>query len=90
MFDAVKAHAAQEEHCDKIKAPRFSPGPYNNYRCYRCRQNIYSEKGHPVAERLRHGRVRLDLTKDVQGISVEKASKELICGCPFCNASFDD
>ena len=53
-------------------------------------QNIYSEKGHPVAERMRHGRVCLDLTKDVPGISVEKASKELICGCPFCCASFDD
>ncbi len=90
MFDAEKAHAAQEKHCEEIKAPHFAPGPYNDYRCSRCKQNIYAEKGHPVAERLPRGRVRLDYSMDIRGIDVEKAGKELITGCPFCGRSFDD
>lgn len=90
MFDSAKAHEAQENLCKEKKWPRFAPGPYNNYRCYRCGQDIYSEVGHPVAERLPRGRVRLNLDEKRNGISVEKAGKELICGCPFCCASFDD
>lgn len=90
MFDAEKAHEAQEAYCQEHHAPHFAPGKYNGYRCHRCNQNIYAEKGHPVAERLPRGKVRLDYTINVPGISVERAGKELICGCPFCYRSFDD
>lgn len=90
MYDADKAYAAQLRHCEEINAPCFCPGSYNNYRCHRCGQNIFSATGHPVAARLPRGKVRLDYSESVPGISVEKAGKELICGCPFCCASYDD
>ena len=90
MYNDVAAHNAQEKYCEEHNLPHFAPGKFNYYRCYRCRQNIYSEKGHPVAERLPRGRVRLDFRTDIPGISVEEAGKTLICGCPFCSASFDD
>lgn len=90
MFNSYKANEAQEEYCKRKGYPIFAPGDYIQYRCYRCNQDIYAEHGHPVAEWLPRSRVRLDCTKDVHGISVEMAGKELISGCPFCYASFDD
>lgn len=90
MFDTYKADAAQKEYCKEHEAPHFAPSLYTDCRCHRCNQNIYAETGHPVAERLPRGKVRLDYSKDVPGIDVEKAGRELICGCPFCHASFDD
>jgi len=90
MFDSAKADAAQEKYCSDHHAPHFAPNRNVSYRCYRCDQNIYAEYGHPVAERLKKGRVRLAWGEKIPGISVEQAGKELICGCPFCHASFDD
>lgn len=90
MFDSAKADAAQEKYCSDHHAPHFAPNRNVSYRCFRCDQNIYAEYGHPVAERLKRGRVRLAWDVKIPGISVEKAGKELICGCPFCCASFDD
>lgn len=90
MFDSAKADAAQEKYCSDHHAPHFAPNKNINYRCFRCGQNIYAEKGHPVAERLPRGKVRLNYDVDIPGIDVERAGKELICGCPFCCRSFDD
>lgn len=90
MFNSYKASAAQQEYCQQKNLPRFAPNEYVQFKCHRCNQNIYAETGHPVAERLPRGKVRLDYSKDVPGIDVEKAGRELICGCPFCHASFDD
>ena len=90
MYNPEKAHQAQEAWCAEHHTPHFAPNKYNDYKCYRCKQNIYAEKGHPVAERLPRGRVRLDYTADRPGIDVERAGSGLICGCPFCFASFDD
>lgn len=90
MFDSYKASEAQEKYCEEKKAPHFAPNKNVQFKCYRCGQNIFASVGHPVVERLPKGRVRLDYSRDVEGISVEKAASELICGCPFCHASFDD
>lgn len=90
MFDSAMADAAQEKYCSDHHAPHFAPNRNISYRCYLCNQNIYAEYGHPVAERLKRGRVRLAWDVKIPGISVEKAGNELICGCPFCHASFDD
>ncbi|PPL04963.1 hypothetical protein SAMN05444682_101760 [Parapedobacter indicus] len=43
--------------------------------CWKCKQQIYSEKD--------HGRYKT-------GISVEKASTQLVTGCPHCNRSYCD
>jgi len=90
MFDTQKAHEAQSVWCKEHNAPHFAPGPNVGYKCFRCNQNIYAENGHPVAERLPRGKVRLDYSVNVHGYSVETAASGLICGCPFCHRSFDD
>lgn len=84
MFDSCKAHEAQRKYCEEKGYPHFAP-----VRCFRCNQNIYSQKGHPV-EKLPRGKVRLMYSVDRPGISVEKAGKEHIIGCPFCCWSFCD
>lgn len=44
-------------------------------RCFSCGNNIYSQ---------------MDRGSYTTGISVQKASSELITGCPHCNRSFVD
>lgn len=90
MFSPYKASAAQLEYCQQNNLPHFAPNEYVQFKCHRCNQNIYAETGHPVAERLPRGKVRLDYSRDFPGIDVEMAGKKLITGCPFCGASFDD
>ena len=90
MFDAQRASDAQEKYCDEIEAPHFAPNKNVGFKCYRCNQNIFAEKGHPVAARLPRGKVRLDYDNYRPGISVEDAGKRLITGCPFCFASYCD
>lgn len=46
-----------------------------NGRCYRCNKQIY--------EQIDHGNYKT-------GISVEKAGKELVTGCPHCNRTYCD
>lgn len=72
-YNIPEAVKAQEKYCMEKEYPHFAPYSEN---CFRCGQNIYSEKG-----RTRSGKER-------NGISVERASKELITGCPFCNWSY--
>jgi hypothetical protein len=74
-YDISKATKAQEKYCAEKGYPHFAP---HSGKCFSCGQNIYSEKG-----RTRSGKER-------NGISVERASKELITGCPFCNRTYCD
>ena len=90
MFDAQKASDAQEKYCDSIGAPHFAPNDNVRYMCYRCNQNIFAEKGHPAAEHLPRGKVRLNYEEYKPGYTVEYASEHLITGCPFCCASYCD
>lgn len=84
MYDTEKAAAAQRKYLSDHHIPFSVPT-----HCYRCKQNIYAETGHPV-ERLPRGRVRLIYGATRPGISVEEAGSDSINGCPFCHASFDD
>ncbi len=72
-YDISEAIKAQEKYCVEKGYPHFAP---RNGKCFRCGQNIYSEKG------------RTRSVKEWHGISVERASKELVTGCPFCNWSY--
>ena len=90
MFDAQKASDAQDKYCDSINAPHFAPNRNVGFKCYRCNQNIFAEKGHPAAAHLPRGKVRLDYTIDKPGYTVEYASEHLITGCPYCCASYCD
>lgn len=84
MYDSIKAYEAQKRYCEENEVPLFAP-----QRCYRCKQDIFASIGHPV-QILPRRRLMLNFEQTRPGISVEKASSELICGCPFCYASFDD
>lgn len=72
-FDRAKATEAQENYCKEKGYPHFAP---NDGRCWKCNQNIYDNEG-----KSRNGRIR-------NGISVERAGRQLITGCPFCNWSY--
>ena len=90
MFDAQKASDAQEKYCDTINAPHFTPNGNVGFKCYRCKQNIFAEKGHPAGRHLPRGRVQLYYSIEKPGYTVEYASEHLITGCPFCCASYCD
>lgn len=71
-FDLPTATLTQAIYCRDHGYPQFAP---KSGSCYRCGQNIYMEG------KQRNG-------KPSKGISVERAGKELITGCPHCNWSF--
>lgn len=91
-FNTLKAIEAQREYCETAKAPYFAP--YSGT-CYCCNQNIY-ERLHGYTERMKGGRSRYVNTPEdsgegrFSGISVEKASNELVTGCPHCYKSYCD
>ena len=76
-YDAQKSIKGQKEYCEKKKYPHFAPA---DGRCYRCRENIYKLIEH----------TKPNGAKYTTGISVEKASAELITGCPHCNRTYCD
>lgn len=39
IYDAIKAHKAQEEYCEKNELPHFAPTRY----CWSCNRDIYEE-----------------------------------------------
>jgi len=87
-FNLVKAREAQAKYCKEKDLPHFAP---MSGICYRCNKNIYEQIGWKV-ERGRKIQVPLD-SKELNhttGITVEKAGKELVTGCPHCNRSYCD
>lgn len=75
-FNVSESIKVQAALCKEKCYPHFAPSSGN---CYNCHENIYTEK------EVTHG----DRTHSV-GISVEKATNELITGCPFCHRSYCD
>ena len=75
MYDTIKAIKAQRDYCKANDVPNFAPA--FNGECYHCKHNIYEPCKHP------DGRV-------TDGITVERAGKTLITGCPHCRYSFVD
>jgi len=77
---------AQRKLCVKENYPDFAP---SDGICWSCFFNIYQNYGHstksftPIVE----DGAEVDY---VTGISLEKASKELITGCPHCHRSYCD
>lgn len=82
-YNSRQADKAQAKYCKDGGLPHFAPET-----CWRCRQNIYAETGHPAASHLSNGGVILNYAVDVPGISVEEAAETFITGCPFCFRSF--
>ncbi len=86
-FDFNKAAEAQAEHAKEIEAPLFAP---EDGRCYLCYRNIYRQVGWTWFDK------QVEVSPDspkavcVTGISVERAGRELIIGCPHCGYSFCD
>lgn len=76
-YDRVEAIKAQERFCEENNVPRFAP--YDGF-CNTCGRDIYETRN----EYAFNGE------KIEWGISVEKASTELITGCPYCKRSFCD
>ena len=89
MFDALRAREAQEALCKEKDYPHFAP---KSGRCWKCNRNIYEQIGWSKYEFGRKKQVKLDSPELVSttGITLEKASKELVTGCPHCNRSYCD
>ncbi|PIF44332.1 hypothetical protein CLU96_1276 [Chryseobacterium sp. 52] len=81
-FNIVEAAKAQKQYCDENPSPHFAP---TSGRCWSCSRNIYEAVNHKGSEW--NGVKYPDY---VTGISVEKAGRELVTGCPHCNRSYCD
>ncbi len=86
-FDFDKAIQAQTRYARDKNYPLFAP---TDGRCYRCYRNIFRQVGWTGFDK--RAEVSPDSPKAVcvTGISVERAGRELIIGCPHCNYSFCD
>lgn len=85
---------AQEKYCNENNLPHFAP---TNGQCWKCKRNIYEPVGwkneyDSYGIPLKRVQVALDSPeKEFEtGITVEKAGKTLITGCPHCNKSYCD
>ena len=78
IYNAALAAKAQKEYCKKTSSPHFAPG---SGICWSCKKNIYTQ----IEYKGRDG-----IKVYTSGISVEKAEKELVTGCPHCNRSYCD
>ncbi|MNP79761.1 hypothetical protein D3C76_1776770 [compost metagenome] len=79
MYNINESIEAQKKYCEENQAPHFAP--YSG-RCWNCNQNIYEKGRHFWAGKF-DGR-------ESEGISTEKAGKELVTGCPHCHRSYCD
>lgn len=91
QFNSLLAIQKQKELCKEKGYPHFAP---QSGRCWKCSRNIYSPIGWSKYEFGigRRKQVELDSPElhSTTGITVEKASKELVTGCPHCNRSYCD
>lgn len=82
-FNVSEAIAAQYKYCSEKHLPRFAP---RTGICYGCGKNIYKQIEHE-RKNWETGEVVGSYTT---GISVERAGRELVTGCPHCNRSYCD
>ncbi|WP_339271678.1 hypothetical protein NYE54_09120 [Paenibacillus sp. FSL K6-1330] len=88
MYNTNESIEAQKKYCEEHEAPHFAP---NTGRCWNCNQNIYQ----PIGWKYENGRgIRVAADSPdcnhITGITIEKAGKELVTGCPHCNRSYCD
>ena len=76
-FNVYESIKAQAKYCEETKSPHFAP---QNGVCWNCRKNIYEQ----------HEKEGYQGRKWITGITTEKASSELVTGCPHCNRSYCD
>lgn len=76
-YNVSRSIDLQKSLCEERSLPLFAP---RDGICYRCYEQIYAEKKH----------IGWKGREYTTGISTEKASKELVTGCPHCNYSFCD
>lgn len=79
LFVVSVSVEAQKKYCEDNHYPHFAP---KDGRCWNCKQNIYLPGKH-------YWKGKFD-GRDSQGISTEKASTELVTGCPHCCRSYCD
>lgn len=98
-MNVEKSKQKQKEFAKETGQPRFAPA---DGICYRCKSNIYSpmywvrdqdsnifaRKKVSKEQALDH--IENNISVTVTGISVDKASTELVTGCPHCNRSYCD
>lgn len=82
-FNTQQSITAQRSYCTNENLPHFAPRSGN---CYSCNKNIYEEIKHERKD-WKTGEVYGEYST---GIDVEKASSELVTGCPHCNRSYCD
>jgi len=83
---------SQSDYQNKNGYPDFAP---HSGICWNCNKNIYQNVGYkdnPDAPYSRGTECNIDgeMVDRVYGISLERASTELITGCPHCNRSYCD
>ncbi|MCM3456565.1 hypothetical protein M3685_21940 [Heyndrickxia oleronia] len=78
-FEVQTSIDAQANYCKNNHLPHFAP--YDGL-CWNCNQNIYLPG-------KRFWRGNFD-GRESEGISVDKASNELVTGCPHCFRSYCD
>lgn len=81
-YDPLAATEAQSRYCREHGVPHMAP---KSGRCWRCEQNIYLP-GKKYCSVIGRKLERTD--RDSSGISVERAGREHIPGCPHCGWIF--
>ena len=71
----------QKEYCENTGAPHFAPRSGD---CWKCNKNVYSPHKKVYQSGTQYDR------ELITGIPVEKASTQLVTGCPHCNRSYCD
>lgn len=81
-YDPLAATVAQSKYCREHGVPHVAP---KSGRCWWCEQNIYLPgKKYYLTTSLKMERA----DQDSAGITVERAGREHITGCPHCGWSF--
>lgn len=83
QFDVVKSIEAQSKLCSEKGYPHFAP---RSGKCYWCNKQIYE----PIEHERKDWKTGEVTGHYITGIDSEKASKELVTGCPHCNRSYCD
>ncbi|MTW85600.1 hypothetical protein F3157_07975 [Virgibacillus dakarensis] len=86
-FNVSASILAQTKYCEEEHLPHFAP---TDGRCWNCKTNIYMPSGWEIIHFGKRRVSNLDDAELVTGITVEKASNELVTGCPHCNRSYCD
>ena len=84
-YDISLAIENQKELCKRKNYPHFAP---LRGECWVCGRNIYEQIG--WSKERKQVPLNSDELHRTTGITVEKAGRELITGCPHCNRSYCD